>query len=362
MAIAVKTVNDFPYWSQVDYGGSIMKAGCAPTAIAMVLKGYGKDVDPEKLCNQCKGHGWSPSSGAQKETLFPYVAKQYELAIETITSFDKCCEYAKQGYPVILDGRKDPGTSWHERCLRTCYGPAGHYVVLVAMSGKDVVINDPRGVFSSGIRPRSHASDGFICGYRLGTKTFHLDPSKFKKLGEDGGANDGYTGDPGTDTNTGSTDSGSGTIKLEFHDTTTVQESLPNANVSDNWVDMHKIKGITLHMYPPYHNCTADSMAKYFKSLGWNRNFHYKVDKDTKIDFSKKPVSGQTTGGNVVGSSVSDFEVKPKDPLYSGINLGGGGGTVPSEGSAPGATPIEGNDVATKIYNYCVSQCSEAFL
>ena len=361
MAIAVKTVNDFPYWSQVDYGGSIMKAGCAPTAIAMVLKGYGKDVDPEKLCNQCKGHGWSPSSGAQKETLFPYVAKQYELAIETITSFDKCCEYAKQGYPVILDGRKDPGTSWHERCLRTCYGPAGHYVVLVAMSGKDVVINDPRGVFSSGIRPRSHASDGFICGYRLGTKTFHLDPSKFKKLGEDGGANDGYTGDPGTDTNTGSTDSGSGTIKLEFHDTTTVQESLPNANVSDNWVDMHKIKGITLHMYPPYHNCTADSMAKYFKSLGWNRNFHYKVDKDTKIDFSKKPVSGQTTGGNVVGSSVSDFEVKPKDPLYSGINLGGGGGTVPSEGSAPGATPIEGNDVATKIYNYCVSQgCSAA--
>ena len=37
MAIAVKTVNDFPYWSQVDYGGSIMKAGCAPTAIVMVL-------------------------------------------------------------------------------------------------------------------------------------------------------------------------------------------------------------------------------------------------------------------------------------------------------------------------------------
>ena len=365
MAIAVKTVNDFPYWSQVDYGGSIMKAGCAPTAIAMVLKGYGKDVDPEKLCNECKGHGWSPNGGAQKETLFPYVAKKYELAIETITSFDKCCEYAKQGYPVILDGRKDPGTSWHERCLRTCYGPAGHYVVLVAMSGNDVVINDPRGVFSSGIRPRSHASDGFICGFRLGTKTFHLDSSKFKKLGEDGGANDGYTGDPGTDSGTPSTGdggSGGGTLELTFHDTTTVQESLPNANVSDNWVDMHKIKGITMHMYPPYHDCTADSMAKYFKSLGWNRNFHYKVDKDTKIDFDKKPVSGQTTGGNVVGSSKSDFEVTPKDPLYSGVVLGSGGYDYSGDTNSPGAAnPIDGNDVAHKIYNYCVSQgCSMA--
>ena len=111
MAIAVKTVNDFPYWSQVDYGdtmgGAIKNAGCAPTAIAMVLKGYGKDVDPEKLCNECKGHGWSPKGGAQKETLFPYVAKKYELAIETVKDFDKCCEYAKHGYPVILDGRKN---------------------------------------------------------------------------------------------------------------------------------------------------------------------------------------------------------------------------------------------------------------
>ena len=147
------------------------------------------------------------------------------------------------------------------------------------------------------------------------------------------------------------------TIQLTFNDTTTVQESLPNANVSDNWVDMHEIKGITLHMYPPYHNCTADSMAKYFSNMGWNRNFHYKLDKDTKIDFDKKPVSGQTTGGNIVGSSESDFEVTPKDPLYSGVSIGVGGGSS-SDGATPGAT-IDGSDVPSKIYNYCVSQgCS----
>lgn len=55
-----------------------------------------------------------------------------------------------------------------------------------------------------------------------------------------------------TDTSGGS---GSGqVIQLVFHEGT-VQESLSNANTSDNWVDMHRIKGITLHMYPPYHNC-----------------------------------------------------------------------------------------------------------
>ena len=164
----------------------------------------------------------------------------------------------------------------------------------------------------------------------------------------------------GSDTNPTTGSGSGGTIQLTFHDTTTVQESLPNANTSDNWVDMHEIKGITLHFYPPYHDCTADSMANYFKSLGWNRNFHYKVDKDTKIDFDQKPQSGQTRGGNVVGSSKSDFEVKPKDPLYSGISGGGGsdGGTTDPGTGTPG-TPIEGNDIATKVYNYCVQQgCS----
>ena len=146
-------------------------------------------------------------------------------------------------------------------------------------------------------------------------KAINLDISELSKA--DMVASTGGSGD--TNTTTG----GSSTIQLTFNNTTTVQESLPNANTSDNWVDMHEIKGITLHFYPPYHNCTADSMADYFKSLGWNRNFHYKVDKDTKIDFDQKPQSGQTRGGNIVGSSKSDFEVKPKDPLYSGITGGG---------------------------------------
>ena len=157
------------------------------------------------------------------------------------------------------------------------------------------------------------------------------------------------TGGGGDTSGGGSSGSGTpGQLNLTFHDTTTAQESLPNANTSDNWVDMHEIKGITLHFYPPYHNCVADSMADYFKALGWNRNFHYKVDKDTKIDFDKEPQSGQTTGGNRVGTSKPDFEVTPKDPLYSGVNLGGGGGgedtgSTPSDGTTPDIGGISDN-------------------
>lgn len=126
---------------------------------------------------------------------------------------------------------------------------------------------------------------------------------------------------------------GSVTIQLVFNDIT-VQESLSNANTSDNWVDMHKIKGITLHHYPPYHNCLVKEMPDYFKYYEWDRAFHYKVDYNTKIDFSKKPVSGKTTGGNDVGTSRPDVELTPGEGLYSGIIIGDGtGGTGGSDGT-----------------------------
>lgn len=182
------------------------------------------------------------------------------------------------------------------------------------------------------------------------------------------GKNNPFGNGSGTGDGSGGAGGGGGNLSLIFNNTTTTQESLPNANVSDNWVDMHKIKGITLHMYPPYHNCVADSMVKSFEALGWDRNFHYKVDKDTKVDFDAKPVSGEGTGGNKVGSSVSVFEIVPKDPLNYSVmvsggvtNAGGGsGGTAGGDGGSatPGGT-IDGSDVPSKIYNYCVSQgCS----
>ena len=170
----------------------------------------------------------------------------------------------------------------------------------------------------------------------------------------------------GSMVDTGTTSGGTGgsaTINLVFANDgfTTVQESLPNANTSDNWVDMHKIKGVTLHMYPPYHNCNVDAMVDYFKYYGWDRAFHYKVDYDTKVDYSKRvpSTSGPFTGGNTVGSSISDVVLVPGEGLFSGVVIGGGGSTGPTNTGNAGT--IEGNDIPSKIYNYCSAQgCSKA--
>lgn len=357
--LTVKTVNGFPYWCQLDYksiDSSISKGGCGPTSAAMVLYALGKtSVTPKTLAYEGKSAGYWNGMVLTPQ-LFQFYSKKYDVSHDTLNTIDECIAMAKKGYPVLLDGRYTASNNWSENCMKSCYSSSGHYVVLVAVHGDQYVINDPRGIKYSGLRPKEHLSRGFKYGVKLGDQKFNIDPSKFKQLGTEDGVEDG--------SNVSSSETGGsgigGTIEITFNDTTSVQESLPNANVSDNWVDMHKIKGITLHMYPPYHNCTADSMAKYFEALGWDRNFHYKVDKNTKIDFSKKPVSGQTTGGNQVGSSVSDYEVTPKDPLYSGVVIGGGGSIDTNSNASVGET-IDGNDIPSKIYNYCVSQgCSAA--
>ena len=147
--------------------------------------------------------------------------------------------------------------------------------------------------------------------------------------------------DSSSSSETSTTSSGSGqVIQLVFHDGI-VQETLSNANTSDNWVDMHRIKGITLHMHPPYHNCTVKDMPYTFKYLNWDRTFHYKVDYDTKIDFDKKPVSGKTRGGNDVGTSRPDVDLVQGEGLYSGVVINGYGGGGDATSTTDDSTTIE---------------------
>lgn len=151
------------------------------------------------------------------------------------------------------------------------------------------------------------------------------------------------------------------TVQLVFANNgyTTVQESLPNANTSDNWVDMHKIKGITLHMYPPYHNSgNVEDMPKVFELNNWNTAFHYKVDYKTKVDYKKEvpKTSGIGRGGNIVGSSVSDFVLVPGEGVYSGgiINIGGSSGS-----SSSGSSDFTGDTPEEICFNFFKSKgCS----
>ena len=176
----------------------------------------------------------------------------------------------------------------------------------------------------------------------IGFDTSLLDKDKVDMTAD--GTLDGNNGNINGDGGSGGSGGGASvTFQLVFAQDghTTTQESLPNANTSDNWVDMHKIKGITLHMYPPYQmSCEVDTMNETFKKAGWNRNFHYKVDYKTDINYDT-PVpafSGVGRGGNTAGSSLSDFVLVPGGGVYSGGTInwisgnGGGGGTSGGDG------------------------------
>lgn len=149
-----------------------------------------------------------------------------------------------------------------------------------------------------------------------------------------------------SDTSSSSSGSGSGTVIQLVFNNGTVQESLSNANTSDNWVDMHRIKGITLHMYPPYHNCEVEDMVNHFKVYDWDRSFHYKVDYKTKIDFNKAPASGKTRGGNDIGTSRVDVDLVPGEGLYSGVVIGGYGG------GGDATTDTSGGVVSGDVYGW----------
>lgn len=182
-------------------------------------------------------------------------------------------------------------------------------------------------------------------------KALKIDPSGFSKSN--------MTSDGVLDNNSSNTsEAGSGQVVVQIvfanDGNTTVQESLPNANTSDNWVDMHKIKGITLHMHPPYQNCCeVENMEATFKTLNWDRAFHYKVDYKTKVDYSKKVplISGPSTGGNTIGSSLSDFVLIPGEGVYSGGVINNGSSNE-DDGSSNDSDDFTGNSTEEIIFNF----------
>lgn len=182
---SLQYVNGFPYWSQVDFGGDIKDAGCGPTAAAMALTAISNQtVNPRDLVNKSAKQGyWSANAGVTKAySLFPYLAKLYGTDSETLDSISEVTKYAKQGYPVIIDGRVE------NRSIESPYTPNGHYSTLFGMSDDKYVANDPRGIKYSGLRTKDQISSGFKYAFKMGDKTFSVDKSKLKELGSSDGA------------------------------------------------------------------------------------------------------------------------------------------------------------------------------
>ena len=205
-------VNGFPYWSQVAFGGNIKKAGCGPTAAAMVFgQVTGKTLNPKNMCADGKNHGWSPYKGVTNPSgLFNHFGKKFNTSVTYISSLSKTKELAAKGYPLIIDGQCSKSSNWTKNCLLTPYGPNGHYLAMFGKTKDGYVINDPRGSRFSGVRSESQLSTGFKYAFKIGDKTYKIDESKVKKIGStdgqesSGSSTEGIT-DDSTSTETANT-------------------------------------------------------------------------------------------------------------------------------------------------------------
>ena len=204
-------VNGFPYWSQVAFGGNILKAGCGPTSAAMAFgQVTGKTLNPKDMCAQGKSHGWSPTAGVTDSSrLFNYYGKKYNTSVTYISSLSKTKELAAKGYPLIIDGRCSKSSNWSKNCLLTPYGPNGHYLALFGKTKDGYVINDPRGSRFSGARSESQLSTGFRFAFKIGDKTYKVDESKVKKVGSTDGQESSGSSSEGVSEDTGAEATGS---------------------------------------------------------------------------------------------------------------------------------------------------------
>ena len=126
-----------PYFNQGDYSSTsyngnstIAKSGCGPTAVAMVLSGFGANVDPVAAANYATKNGVDKGSWA----LFPSIAKQYGVDAKQISTNNSEIEAAlKERKPVIVS--LNSGTKWTKN---------GHFVVLTDIdSDGKVTMLDP---------------------------------------------------------------------------------------------------------------------------------------------------------------------------------------------------------------------------
>lgn len=116
---------------------TVCSSGCGPTSGAMVLKFYGKDVDPGIISNFSLRNGGRANSGTN-HSLFGKLAREYGLQYELI-GFSKAETVLRSGKPLILSVKNLYYNG------RTRFS-GGHFIVLTGIEGDKVFINDPSGV------------------------------------------------------------------------------------------------------------------------------------------------------------------------------------------------------------------------
>lgn len=123
-------------WGSNSYacgGTSICSSGCGITSAAMVLKFYGKNVDPATMAQDAMANGGRVSCIGTDHNWFPKVAKEYGLQDENNISWDRAMTLLKQGKPIIVSGQGPRP-----------FSSGGHFIVLTCYnSDGTIAVNDP---------------------------------------------------------------------------------------------------------------------------------------------------------------------------------------------------------------------------
>ena len=158
--------HNFPFYSQLDKrwgadkligGESIGKAGCGPTAAAMVLTHLtGERITPDTMARV----GADNLPGYANYKYFPEIAAKFKLNYSEIdnTNIDSLKSTLRSGKPVILSGF-DPNNS-----NSSPFTNEGHIVVATGIKSNEIEINDPRGPAYSG----SYNASDVIKGLKKG--------------------------------------------------------------------------------------------------------------------------------------------------------------------------------------------------
>lgn len=123
-------------WGNNSYncgGATICDSGCGVTAAAMILKFYGKDVDPALMAQKSLEYGTRECGSGTAHSFFPKIASDYGLEDENNISWDRAMQLLKSGKPVIVSGSgSKPFTG------------GGHYVVMTCFNSDGTIsVNDP---------------------------------------------------------------------------------------------------------------------------------------------------------------------------------------------------------------------------
>ena len=158
--------HNFPFYSQLDKrwgadkligGESIGRAGCGPTAAAMVLTHLtGERITPDTMARV----GADNLPGYANYKYFPEIASKFKLNYSEIddTNVSALKSALRSGKPVILSGF-DPNNS-----NSSPFTNEGHIVVATGTKSNEIEINDPRGPAYSG----SYSTSDVLKGLKKG--------------------------------------------------------------------------------------------------------------------------------------------------------------------------------------------------